>query len=237
MGASLPKLLGEMTMYAQTLSVNDLLFRLANTERYHGSRNDELRGPYWLMVAGELWTVATDARSMLWCRGFEQTPEEYARQAIHRADGRIAENLMLYFGPPAGDARHEVSLCDLKQFLGVPEWEVQCPSCKGLSKGNESLYCSYCEGDGTVSPEIRLGRLHGVTIDCNRLARIVLPMADYDVLVFACQVPAPPIHWRSKQKDNRMNVVYVVHAGFRAVLVGIDPESDKKEAAESPQFP
>ena len=72
----------------------------------------------------------------------------------------------------------------LKEWAAKPEFSQPCPACLGRSKESEFVSCSFCDDDGTMSPDRRFGWLCGVLIDCNLLAKGLQGVSGSDAAVY-----------------------------------------------------
>jgi len=72
---------------------------------------------------------------------------------------------------------HTIYLDSLKKWLGPAEWDSPCETCKGegympeCPKCGHAVMCAECDGEGGSFSEDRHGRLFGVAINKNLLAR------------------------------------------------------------------
>ncbi len=129
-----------------------------------GKSKDIVSRPHRIKHGGETWTVATDGRALVALR---EAVLEFGYPV-----GELAENTEKQLSDKmkyTGQTR-PVDLAELKEWAGEVVWAEPCPACKGISRNNEYVSCSFCDGDGDVTPEPRRGWLYGVPIDRRRLA-------------------------------------------------------------------
>ncbi|HYT94097.1 MAG TPA: hypothetical protein VEL76_35605 [Gemmataceae bacterium] len=130
-----------------------------------GSRTPHGHQPYLVERDGEVWSVATNGRVLVFLAGkaadFEPAPPVVAAQLLHFIDP-VGRSTSFY-------------LHELKEYLGAPVWPVQCPQCHGQGTGAAGA-CSQCKGDGGFPPEPRPGWVFSVLLDRNLLARALEPL-------------------------------------------------------------
>lgn len=180
------------------------------------------RGPHLLYPApGEAWAAATDARGLLLVRA-----APYAL-AYPDAPQKARDALAPFLAAPPGSA-WEGPLSQLRSWCGPAVWGAMCPECGGASKRSDYVSCTFCDDDGTVSPEPRPGWLLNTPCDRSRLACLVGPFEGGPVSAAAGPVPSLP---------QSGTVLWVWGADWRAVLMGMTPPRDEPEWRDAPRFP
>lgn len=170
------------------------------------------------------WAVATDFRAIVWAVNWRPTLIQELP-----CDDNISEvrrRLLPYFDTPKeAELIAETPLTMLREFAGESKWEESCPVCKSLSKDNSYVSCSFCENDGNVWPDMRYGFIGGVPVDLQRLACVLEPFPQANVLV----QKSDPL-FKTNRKEEKC--LWFVADDFRVALIGICPSATTDESQE-----
>jgi hypothetical protein len=160
----------------------------------------------------EVWTFATDGKVAVYLRGVHVGAEDSTMGPI--------ENYAHQFFDPKGSCVAVLNAADLQAWCGAWQKDQPCPSCEGTSKGNEYLVCTFCEGDGTMSADVRPGYLCGVPLDRNRMAQVIGNVGG-EVEVWANY---KPLAKNSKPDDNP---IWLIGEGWRMVQMPMIVTTDR----------
>jgi hypothetical protein len=196
----------------------DVLRKIAkNGREIMWKQHNDLAGP-WIIEAGEiprLHAVATDARILLFVK-IESIYESGFRELSSDIRDKITKRYMEFYKPKEPDlGAMRVSLADLRTFAGAAVWSEPCPACKGISKDNEYVVCSFCDSDGVTSPDPRYGYIRKQPCDLNRVAQLLEAFPDEGMV---------DIHHAGM-------ALWFVTDTVRATLQGMAPQKDDEDEA------
>jgi hypothetical protein len=203
-------------------------------------RKKNLAGPNRLQIKEQEWITATDGRVMLWVHDKPEDIYPLIPARIACSDPTYPRLVKLFEPWPESVQQPDCNLRSLKDFAGPIIWTILCPHCEGKSRGNEHLWCTYCEGDDDIAPETRHGYLYGAPFNLHLLAYGLAPFAGpQTVRVFLDD------HFNNdEERKGTPACLWIIADTWRVVLVGMTPDltdpSQQDEAkawAEAPRFP
>jgi hypothetical protein len=131
-----------------------------------------IKKTWWIDLDGREWSFATNGKVCVYVAGRIEGTEPAADTL------KVARDVSLFFWPGFSGKtdykakQHSPCLASrIKEWCGEPQTEQPCPSCLGTARTSPNVLCTFCDGDGTMGPDFRPGRLFGTRLDRNLMAR------------------------------------------------------------------